>query len=195
MTAKSVSPRRPPSFTCMLCTEECSQMAAVPTAESPSGCPPRDAEPDAGATGMPSHALLTPIRHTEATAGMLMPTRQFHPVALAGKSAQASIGSVAAGRSGRPPGGDVDLKTIAGWALSFPGVVCDRTADCRSSHRAQRPYLLTTAATGLPASSHRSRPGAAMRLVPNADQVPASVNRYLLPHGARSSPSTSTRPC
>src|SRR6266568_4113832 len=35
---------------------------------------------------------------------------------------------------------------------------------------------------GLHSSSRRFRPGAGMRLVPNTDTVPASVNRYLLPH-------------
>src|SRR6266542_4184153 len=35
---------------------------------------------------------------------------------------------------------------------------------------------------GLHSSSRRFRPCAAMRLVPNTDTVPASVNRYLLPH-------------
>jgi hypothetical protein len=49
-----------------------------------------------------------------------MPTRQLHSVALAAKSAQASIGSLAVAQIWAPAGGDVSLKTILGWlAVAF----------------------------------------------------------------------------
>src|SRR5580704_14964373 len=63
------------------------------------------------------------------------------------------------------------------------GVVHNRAADSRRSHRAQHRHLPDL---GGPRAFQLLRvdlgPGAAMRLVPNTDTVPASVNRYLLPH-------------
>src|ERR1700686_5230418 len=63
------------------------------------------------------------------------------------------------------------------------GVVHHRAADIRRSHRAQHRHLPDL-------SGPRAfelllvdlGPDAAMRLVPNSDTVPATVNRYLLPH-------------
>src|SRR5271165_620197 len=63
------------------------------------------------------------------------------------------------------------------------GVVCDRAADSRRSHRAQHRYLPDLGGSrAFQLLRVDLGPGTAMRLVPNSETVPASVNRYLLPH-------------
>src|SRR5258708_4300326 len=72
--------------------------------------------PDPGAAGLPGHALLSPIGHTVWDTGHTSWRHgSFAPLALAGKSARASIGSLATGQSGRPWEATLNAKSIAGW--------------------------------------------------------------------------------
>ena len=105
----------------------------------------------AGATGMSGHTPLPPIGHTESGKGAYSCRHgSFTPLALAGKSAQASIGSLAGRTSPAPTGGDVNLKTVLGWvALAFViwWVIEQPTAAAHLVHNIGA--FLSTMATGL----------------------------------------------
>src|SRR5580693_1930131 len=82
-----------------------------------SGPRTRDPANDAGVARTPDHTLLPPIRHTESYTGAYSCRHgSFTSLALAGKSAQVNIRSLASRAVWAPVGGDVNLKTILGWA-------------------------------------------------------------------------------
>jgi len=97
---------------------ECCQMAARPGGKiADQGHGPLGTGGDAGTADMSGYALLLPIGHTEGgTRAYSCRHGSFTPLGLAAKSAEASIGSQETRARSAPVGGDVDLKTVLGWA-------------------------------------------------------------------------------